>query len=826
MGCMRKDPARPPRLRGRVAALAGLAAAALLAALAVVVPQADRRGVAVARFGSTVRLLRPGLDLSLPFVEGRKRLAVDAEGVVLDIPVDMPLASGAVLPGTLEVRLAGHGRLPVDASSIRRLGWEQAWRQWLGPLPIDEVGARRVLAATPLWRSSFPDDPEVAAADLATQLASRFAPLRLVAARVTARGGDDLVRAAATAELRRRAPCRGRLVVLGLDALDWKLVDELAGRGQMPTMAALLRRSAHAVLEVSRPLISPVVWTTIATGVSPEVHGVLDFLEPDPAGGPPRPVTSASRKATALWEMFGAAGRRTATIGWWATFPAAAPPAGRVYSDRLTEQLLGLSAVVPRLADPPEAEELAHRLAVKAADVTPDMVAPLVRLAEEELAQVRRAGGNWDDPVVGLAKLVAATLTIERLTDAELARGSDVVLAYLEGTDTVGHLFAPMMPPPLPGVDPAQARRFGGVVERYFALVDAWLGRIVKSLGPADRLVIVSDHGFTWGERRPRVPSGAHTATAVMWHDPEGAFLAFGRGIAPTPQRQRLRVLDVAPALLALGGLPPAAEMPGAVPRWLVVDAPEGRVSYSALIPPLTSPVGDLPPEARAEEIAKLRALGYLAGPASPTPPAPASTAPAVPVPQFDRAEARRLNNLGSSRGEAGDPRGAEEAFRQAINADPTYAPSHYNLALLLRKQGRFDEADREFWLAVETGVRDREMAVVQSALDYASRGELARARATFAEGRRRFPDSAVIWLNAGVFLGEQGELEEARRCLERAVQLAPTNPRAHSNLAAALWQQGELAGARRHLETAVQLDPGNVELRRQLAALERATPP
>lgn len=824
---MRDGGANGARLRGWLAAFTCVAAVALLAASALVLPRRDGRTVAVARFGSTVQLLPPGLSLTPPFLTERVALPLEGRHVALDIGVDVPLASGAMLPATLALRLAGHGRLPVDAGSIRRAGWEQAWRQWLGPLAVAEVDARRVLAATALWRSIFPDDPPVEPPDLAEMLAPRLAPLDVVSARLVCRDGDDVVRAAAIAEVRRRVAQRGRLVVLGLDALDWRLVDSLAGRGMMPAMAALLRRSAHAVLEVPRPLISPVVWTTIATGVNPEVHGVLDFLEPDPDGGPPRPVTSASRKSPALWDMLGAAGRRTATIGWWATFPATAPPGGRVFSDRLTEQLLGLSAVIPRLADPPEAEELAQRLAVKAANVTSDMVAPLLRLADEELQRVRSGAADWDDPVGGLAKLVAATVTIQRLTDAELARDSDVVLSYLEGTDTVGHLFAPFMPPPVPGTDPELARRFGGVVERYFALVDAWLGRIVAGLGPADRLVIVSDHGFTWGDRRPRVPSGAHTATAVMWHDPEGSFLVYGRGIRPTPQRQRSHVLDVAPTLLALAGLPPSADMPGAVPPWLEVEAPKGRVSYTALLPRLAPTVGELPPEARAEEIAKLRALGYLAGPASATPAAGVAAAPPVAaVPAFDRAEARRLNNLGSSRGEAGDPRGAEEAFRQAINADPTYAPSHYNLALLLRKQGRFDEADREFWLAVETGVRDREMAVVQSALDYASRGDKARARATFAEGRRRFPDSAVIWLNAGVFYGEQGDLEEARQCLERAVQLAPANPRAHSNLAAALWQQGDGAGARRHLEMAVQLDPGNTDLRRQLEALDRATPP
>ena len=37
---------------------------------------------------------------------------------------------------------------------------------------------------------------------------------------------------------------------------------------------------------------------------------------------------------------------------------------------------------------------------------------------------------------------------------------------------------------------------------------------------------------------------------------------------------------------------------------------------------------------------------------------------------------------------------GPEQTFRQAIAADPTYASPYYSLSILLRKQGRLQEAD------------------------------------------------------------------------------------------------------------------------------------
>jgi tetratricopeptide (TPR) repeat protein len=227
--------------------------------------------------------------------------------------------------------------------------------------------------------------------------------------------------------------------------------------------------------------------------------------------------------------------------------------------------------------------------------------------------------------------------------------------------------------------------------------------------------------------------------------------------------------------------------------------------------------------------MAKLRALGYLGGEDSHstqtgrqssitqrevTPPAP--TSPAT----FDRAEARRLNNLGTARGGAGDREGAEQAFLAAIEADPSYASSYYNLGLLKRKEGHLEESDRLIWKAVALGVADRELAVVRMALDYRQRGNMARAARVFELARRRFPSSAPIWINSGVFLGEQGRYLEARSCLEHAARLAPENVMVWVNLAAALIELGETEQARAALTQAAELDPSNQAVQAKLAQL------
>src|SRR4029077_18724919 len=69
-------------------------------------------------------------------------------------------------------------------------------------------------------------------------------------------------------------------------------------------------------------LISPILWTTAATGVGPDVHRVLDFQETDPKTGTKNPISGFSARAPAVWNAASAAGRKVGVVGWWATHPA------------------------------------------------------------------------------------------------------------------------------------------------------------------------------------------------------------------------------------------------------------------------------------------------------------------------------------------------------------------------------------------------------------------------------------------------------------------------------------------------------------------------
>ena len=69
-----------------------------------------------------------------------------------------------------------------------------------------------------------------------------------------------------------------RVILLGMDGLDPKLLSHLMSKGQLPSFSRLGRMGDYSPLATSNPAQSPVAWASIATGNDPGYHGIFDFL--------------------------------------------------------------------------------------------------------------------------------------------------------------------------------------------------------------------------------------------------------------------------------------------------------------------------------------------------------------------------------------------------------------------------------------------------------------------------------------------------------------------------------------------------------------------
>src|SRR5438552_3978401 len=106
-----------------------------------------------------------------------------------------------------------------------------------------------------------------------------------------------------------------------------------------PFTFASRTRHRHRCRRVGRlatemPPLSPLVWTTMMTGVSPLQHQILDFTRFNPFTHEKEPITSDERRAPAIWNMLAYGGKECAQFGLWATY-AAEPVQAINVSDRL-----------------------------------------------------------------------------------------------------------------------------------------------------------------------------------------------------------------------------------------------------------------------------------------------------------------------------------------------------------------------------------------------------------------------------------------------------------------------------------------------------------
>ena len=436
-----------------------------------------------------------------------------------------------------------------------------------------------VLLAVQIDAVLFPLRGRAAAAALVVLAAAAgmVVPLALRPARAPAPGPVPL----ATESIE---PSR-RIVLIGIDGIGPEQVSDGISRGVLPAFAQALRRGAHGALATLRPTEGPPIWTTILTGRFPRDHGIKSFTTYRLAGSDavfellPKgafvgalertglvtrsPVTAASRKRRALWDILNAFGIPTGTVRVWGTHP---PQNVKGFALSPYFHLLRHDpARAGEALHPPDLLREVMARGVEAEDVERTMLSRFVDVQ----APLPADAMIWRRELVERA--LVPDITYER-AGAVLRQAYDppfFVMCY-QGLDVVGHAFTRFAHPERFGdVTSVEVRRYGAVVDRYEAYVSERVGEAAAALRPGEILLVVSGYGMDavrlWrralsgllGERP--VPSGTHAGA------PDGFLLAVGDGIKPGAELRSASVLDVAPTILYLMGLPVARDMEGRV---------------------------------------------------------------------------------------------------------------------------------------------------------------------------------------------------------------------------------------------------------------------
>jgi Flp pilus assembly protein TadD len=601
---------------------------------------------------------------------------------------------------------------------------------------------------------------------------------------------------------------RPRVILIGWDGADWSLLDRLAASGRMPNLARLVREGRTARLKSFVPILSPIVWTSMATGVTPDLHGVLDFQEIDRESGAVGPISGRSRRTAAIWNIASQWGLRVGVVGWWATHPAEEVN-GFFVSDHASAILF--EGAREGIAYPVSLEPGVRRVIDAEGRIADSDLEPYIAMGREAIAAERKRGGRLENPSIAIARILGATRTVQRISRELYDRERpDLTAVYFEGTDAIGHVFASYAPPRLSCVSEEDFRRYSGTVDAYYATIDQMLGQWMRrAREDGATLLLCSDHGFKGGEDRTCTRSSLNFRTAAFWHRLDGVLAAWGARVLPSATRGDASVYDLVPTIAALMHLPQDPKMSGKALLSLFLEVSQPvRSNVLAETPVRRLAAAGPSPAERSEYAAKLRALGYLSGSESKT----ASVPPEGSEPSMTEGA---WNNLGLFQREAGDLGDAERSSREALRMRPDYAPAMFNLAVLERTRGNWDSAADWLFRSLQAGHSDPEETLLQWVIltDRARRGSIAHA--LLVRGIERYPRSEKLALALARRRFEANDCRGALSALNAFAQMGGRDTLNLLGLSELCLERGE--EARRYLERSLSLDPAQPPIREAL---------
>jgi|GEM_PF-3807904 len=397
----------------------------------------------------------------------------------------------------------------------------------------------------------------------------------------TARGPGDSVQQDRSAAQDVDYSIRGsglKFVILGLDCLDWDMLTPLMEEGKLPALSRMAEEGAAARFKALIPTLSPSLWTSIATGVDSDKHGIDNFyvtslpylsvpirLFPGGFGLNFRIVpllnntglvpqlirmnTSNMKKVLDIWDIFSRFGRTVGVIDYFVTWPADEVN-GFVLSDLLMRYIYefgpdGINAseglIYPLSIGSDVRKSLAgiNRDDFDLGSIMGKLVSPDCDLTENNPYVKLLKRKFWRDEC--LWKLS---------TDLYAENRPDLMISYTSAIDGTNHVFKKFIYEPSDGS--SEWSCFHTTQENWYRYEDSRIQQMMDLADDSTCIIVLSDHG--WDEQKGHHENG-----------PDGAILLWGAGVRRGVWFEETGLLDVVPTILAMSGLPVGKDMGGRV---------------------------------------------------------------------------------------------------------------------------------------------------------------------------------------------------------------------------------------------------------------------
>ena len=421
-----------------------------------------------------------------------------------------------------------------------------------------------------------------------------------------------------------------KVLVIGWDAADWRVIEPMLAEDKMPNLKAFLEAGVRGNNATLEPALSPMLWTSIATGKRPYKTGIHGFSEPTPDGAGIRPITNTNRTCKAIWNMLQQCGKKSNIVAWWPSHPA--EPIDGVMVSNWYQQARNLKnveldaalgrpragehgwteeqwAMPPGTVHPNRLSKNLQEFRFHPAELTAEHIGPFV-------PDFSKIDQDKDKRLEGLAKTLADTVSVHAAATALMQLEPwDFMAVYYDGIDHFSHGFMKYHRTRQDFIKEADFEIYKDVVEGGYRFHDMMLGTLCQLAGEDTTVILLSDHGFHPDHLRPSsIP--AEPAGPAVEHRPYGIFCMKGPGIRKGEVIHGANVLDLCPTVLALYGLPVGADMDGkplincfeeppqieVIPSWEAVEGDCG----------MHDPEVSLDSVQSAEAIKQLVELGYI----------------------------------------------------------------------------------------------------------------------------------------------------------------------------------------------------------------------
>jgi predicted AlkP superfamily phosphohydrolase/phosphomutase/tetratricopeptide (TPR) repeat protein len=634
-----------------------------------------------------------------------------------------------------------------------------------------------------------------------------------------------------------------KILLIGWDAADWEHITPLLEEGLMPTLDAFINRGVMGNLATLQPILSPMLWNSVATGKLADKHGIHGFIETDPVNGGARPYTSTSRKCKALWNILSQNGLRSNVIGWWASHPAE-PINGNV----ITNAFGGVKFdpekgwVVPKGAIHPKERgpELA-RFKVFPNELTEAHILPFI----PDAAKIDQ---SKDKRLSSFAKILSGNASVHAVATALMeSEPWDFTAVYYDGIDHFSHAFMAYHPPKLEWIKEEDFAMYKDVVKGAYRFHDMMLERLLDLAGPETTVILCSDHGFESGSQRPR-GTPREPAGPAAWHRQYGIFVMAGQGIQKDDRIYGASLIDIAPTVLTLFGIPIGEDMDGR-PLLEAFDVPPEVKTVSSWenVPGESGMhvAGEQLDREQANELMQqFAALGYIEDPS------------ADKEKMAESAEIEAKYNVSRTYLWKNRPDQALPLLEEIIRQRPWEDRFLHHLASCYFQAGYLAQTERLLCAIADGKEPDSASGKLLWARVKLARGDLGGALRALLEAEAAAPSTPGIYLqlgdahlrlaqlenarvayekalsldedNARAFLGlstvyrRLGDNQQTVDCALRAVSFLHRLPLAHFNLGVALARSGDNDRARLAFETALRFQPEMVNAHRYLATIHR----